>query len=169
MNQNQSALYNFVSETRFFNKFTDEEKRKIFEKQMNFKRFEKKGTIICSEGQVGDSMYVILQGSLIVAKSYTEQKDSLSKKFSIVGKLKKGDVFGEISLIKNQKRTASVITESTPVICLEVTRDFISGFNIIIQKKFDEEIISLLVDRIIESNNKYAKLNNLYHALLKDQ
>lgn len=57
---------------------------------------------IVREGDVGDSMYVIIDGELEVSKTIEGRKVVLSK-------LVLGDVFGEVALISDVKRTADVI------------------------------------------------------------
>jgi len=60
------------------------------------------GEYIVREGDVGDSMYVIIDGELEVSKSIDDRKVVLSK-------LVLGDIFGEVALISDVKRTADVI------------------------------------------------------------
>jgi len=57
---------------------------------------------IVREGDVGDSVYVIIDGELEVSKTIDGRKVVLSQ-------LKLGDVFGEVALISDVKRTADVI------------------------------------------------------------
>ncbi|MGE9297388.1 MAG: efflux RND transporter permease subunit [Puniceicoccales bacterium] len=56
---------------------------------------------IVREGDVGDSVYVIIDGELEVTKNIDGNRVVLSK-------LKLGDVFGEVALISDVKRTADV-------------------------------------------------------------
>ena len=76
-------------------------------KLLHVKRF-RKNEIIIKEGTRGDSMYFIFEGSVLVHK----------KDLTIV--LNEGDFFGEIALIKNIPRTATV-TAKTRCELLELT------------------------------------------------
>jgi len=77
-------------------------------KMLHVKRF-RKSELIIKEGSEGDSMYFILEGSVLV---YRDGFHTL---------LKEGDFFGEIALIKNIPRTASVLAR-TRCELLELTR-----------------------------------------------
>lgn len=57
------------------------------------------------EGNEGDCMFVVLDGTLAVMKNVNGQEQKLSQ-------LKAGDVVGEIALICKEKRTASVVSET---------------------------------------------------------
>jgi CRP/FNR family transcriptional regulator, cyclic AMP receptor protein len=68
--------------------------------------------IIMKEGDIGDSMYIILEGTVEVAKSLivddTDNEDSAKNKVFTRLDGKQRAVFGEIALLDEQKRTASV-------------------------------------------------------------
>lgn len=57
------------------------------------------GDVVCSEGEIGNEMYFIIQGELEVVSGDGKK---------IIAVLKDGNFFGEISLFKNSPRTASV-------------------------------------------------------------
>lgn len=70
----------------------------------------KKGQVICSEGQIGDRFYIIVQGSLGAFQK--------GQKINTMGA---GTPFGEVALLVNQGvRTATVSAESDGVL-LEIT------------------------------------------------
>lgn len=83
-------------------------------KLLHVKTFKKDETII-EEGSQGDAMYFIIEGSVLVHNR------------SIQLQLKKGEFFGEIALLKNVPRTASVKATSR---CktLELTTDDFQTF-----------------------------------------
>ncbi len=80
-------------------------------KLLHLKRFRKNETII-KKGANGDAMYFILDGSVKVIKD----------NFSIT--LKEGDFFGEIALVKNIPRTATVVASSRCELLELTTYDF---------------------------------------------
>lgn len=63
----------------------------------------KEGHTIFKQGEIGDGMYIIGNGKVLVSK---EGDDSFTKT------LKVGDYFGERALIKNEPRAASVIAKT---------------------------------------------------------
>lgn len=60
------------------------------------------GTVIFQEGEPGDKFYIILKGEVEVFKKIGENREE------VLALLKAGDYFGEMSLIDNAPRSASV-------------------------------------------------------------
>jgi len=69
------------------------------------------GANIITEGEQGDTFFIMVDGEAIVSKGGDE-----------VGKKTKGDYFGEIALLTNGVRVAS-ITAKTKIECLVLDRD----------------------------------------------
>ncbi|MFC2125047.1 SpoIIE family protein phosphatase [Bacteroidota bacterium] len=67
-------------------------------------------TMIIREGAMGDSMYVIHSGSVKVTKKAADDEEVL------INTLETGAFFGELSLIDNQPRSASVISREDTLI-----------------------------------------------------
>ena len=68
----------------------------------NIQRYGNKDVIV-SEGVVSNNAYVVVSGKVQVTKK-------MDKKTVIVATLKKGDVFGEMGLISETVRSASVVS-----------------------------------------------------------
>lgn len=66
-----------------------------------------KGSSIIRQGDKGDALYIILSGKVRV---YTKNK---SGQEITLGRLQNGDYFGELSLLDNSSRSASVDTLET--------------------------------------------------------
>ena len=64
----------------------------------------RKNTIVINEGDVGDSMYVVLSGQLKVFLSDDEGKEI------VINMMGPGEYFGELSLFDDSRRSASVMT-----------------------------------------------------------
>ncbi len=67
----------------------------------NIQRYGNKDVIV-SEGVVSNNAYVVVSGKVQVTKK-------MDKKTVVVATLKKGDVFGEMGLISETVRSASVV------------------------------------------------------------
>jgi len=78
------------------------------------------GTILCREGAIGSTFYIILEGRVEVTKVINDSEVRLLKV------LESGDFFGEIALIHNAPRAATVTT-LTPVIVLEINKEPFDG------------------------------------------
>jgi CRP-like cAMP-binding protein len=76
------------------------------------------GEILCHENQIGDTLFVILQGEVEI----TKESDEKSK---VLGKLGAGELFGEISALLSMPRIATVVVNK-PSIILEIKiNDFV--------------------------------------------
>ncbi len=80
------------------------------------------GTVVCRQGERGESFYIIVDGHVTVTQSTDEEEDRL------LSVLHPGSYFGEMALIDDAPRMATVIA-ATPITLLE----------------FDDEVFSRLV------------------------
>ena len=152
MNSKDRSLLHRINQVSFFDGFSHIEKGKLLEKVEMFKKYEKKGWTIFSEGDKGESMYVVLEGVIGITRlTFKHDKE----KRVTLAKLKKGSVFGEISLLSNQNRTTGAITDSSLVIVMEIDKKTLESFDLGIQKLFHTQMISTLIRRLDGMNEKY--------------
>lgn len=77
-----------------------------------------KDTYIIQEGERGNDVYLLLSGKVAVRK-----KDKESGEFQLLGVLESGEIIGEIPLIDNQPRSASVCTlEDSKILIFYLSR-----------------------------------------------
>jgi signal transduction histidine kinase len=74
------------------------------------------GTVLCREDQTESTFYMILEGEVEVTKSINKSEDRLLQT------LKAGDFFGEMALIHNAPRAATV-TAKTDLVALELDKE----------------------------------------------
>ena len=149
--KNRSLLHR-INQVSFFDGFSHIEKGKLLEKVEMFKKYEEKGWTIFSEGDKGESMYVVLEGVICITRlTFKHDKE----KRVTLAKLKKGSVFGEISLLSNQIRTTGAITDSSLVIVMVIDKKTLESFDLGIQKLFHTQMISTLIRRLDGMNEKY--------------
>ena len=152
MDLKNSSLLHRINQVSFFDGFSHIEKGKLLEKVEMFKKYEKKGLTIFSEGAKGESMYVVLEGVIGITRlTFKHDKE----KRVTLAKLKKGSVFGEISLLSNQNRTTGAITDSSLVIVMVIDKKTLESFDLGIQKLFHTQMISTLIRRLDDMNEKY--------------
>lgn len=113
------------------------------------KRIEyKTDDVICTEGDAGHTAYMLLKG---VARVYVGAVSGNSREMAL---LKTGTLFGEMSLLENMPRTATVIAASNDVVVLEIGKD-----DFIELMKTDNEIaynlLRMLYTRVENSLEKY--------------
>jgi len=155
MDSKNRSLLHRINQVSFFDGFSHIEKGKLLEKVEMFKKYEKKGLTIFSEGAKGESMYVVLEGVIGITRlTFKHDKE----KRVTLAKLKKGSVFGEISLLSNQNRTTGAITDSSLVIVMVIDKKTLESFDLGIQKLFHTQMISTLIRRLDDMNEKYRDL-----------
>ena len=152
MDSKNRSLLHRINQVSFFDGFSHIEKGKLLEKIKMFKKYEKKGLTIFSEGAKGESMFVVLEGVIGITRlTFKHDKE----KRVTLAKLKKGSVFGEISLLSNQIRTTGAITDSSLVIVMVIDKKTLESFDLGIQKLFHTQMISTLIRRLDGMNEKY--------------
>ena len=63
-----------------------------------------KGQVVISEGEMKEKFYIIFEGMVSVLKNYAQKNQNL------LAELRPGDMFGELSLIDDLPRSATVVT-----------------------------------------------------------
>lgn len=114
----------------------------------------KRGDMIIKQGEEPDAFYILSQGKVDVIKN--------SKK---VAELKEGDSFGEIGLLKNMRRTAS-IKAKTEVHVIKISQDDFTRLVIDLDVE-GEELSTKLQKYFLELNIKNS-LPHLSKKLLKE-
>jgi signal transduction histidine kinase len=122
----------------------DDASLKKIEKLLIKEQF-KKGKKIIKEGVMGDSLYIIIEGEVEVVKGK-------GKKAEKVAILKPFDFFGEMSLLENKPRSASIIAGSKSTL-LRLSKDDFEEL-VVAYPKISFEIMKTLSARIRETDMK---------------
>ncbi|MBT3183449.1 MAG: cyclic nucleotide-binding domain-containing protein [Nitrospina sp.] len=165
----KNPILEFIERLPFFQEFSDEEKAKLVNTSGIFEKY-KDGETIISEGDSGSALFVVLTGSIRITKStlapVRDGHISLQEPEEItIAELKAGSIFGEVSLISNRPRNTNALADSQQVVVMKITQEIIDKFNLVIQKKFQAQLILTLVQRLDDMNTKYIKLKS---SLQKD-
>lgn len=109
------------------------------------------GKVIFREGEEGDRMYIIQEGTVRISKKIGEKEYTLAV-------LEKGDFFGEMAIVNRVRRSATATAGET-VKYLEFDR---KGFLNMIEKnaKIALNIIDKLCKRLQQANNQIHHLKN---------
>lgn len=76
------------------------------------------GTVVIQEGEEGRGLFVVLSGELDVSRGAADGATPL-------GTLKTGDVFGEMSILRNARTTATVVA-TRPATVLFLAREYVT-------------------------------------------
>lgn len=133
-------------------------------------------TLIMKEGDVGDTMYIILEGTVEVAKTLILEGMDLDEDEKIGNKVftkltaEDHPVFGEISLLEDSRRTATIkaLTDCT---FYEIKRDdFLKlageeldlGYNVLLN------IAKIVCSRLRKADEDLIKLTTVLSIVLKE-
>ena len=112
-----------------------------------------KGEIICREGDPGDCMYIIQSGAVEISRHQSSQ-------VVVVAMLEQGDFFGEMALLDQQPRSATVKTLSRTRL-LPLTRDsFLS-------RAYEDSEISLHLIKAL--SQRIDKTNRLLRQKIEEE
>lgn len=106
-----------------------EDLQEEFSKRMKLRQFKKKETIV-KAGDDGETMFIIAEGIVDVQLDLSgqiENKEEQEKQTHRIACLVDGEYFGEMALLKGEKRTADVIAR-TDVVLYEIDRETIKTF-----------------------------------------
>jgi CRP/FNR family cyclic AMP-dependent transcriptional regulator len=132
--------------------------------------------IIMNEGEMGDSMYIIQQGSvevikrLILAALDDEESADKNKVFTRLDAAGRYPVFGEIALLQELKRTATV-RAVTDCILYEIKKidflnlaesDFEFGYRILLN------MAGIVSERLRKADEDTVKLTTVLSMILKE-
>ncbi len=131
--------------------------------EQNFTRIYPKDTMIFSESQPGQELYIIQKGSVKITKIVNDNEQLLAL-------LKPGDIFGEMSLLENKPRSASAIAHEDTVLMAVNTTNF--NRMVASQPQIISKLTQLLSERIWFIYKQLANtqlgdtLGRMYDALL---
>jgi CRP/FNR family transcriptional regulator, cyclic AMP receptor protein len=96
------------------------------------------GAVLCREGKIGHEFFVIVDGDAEVVQTGKR-----------IGALGAGDFVGEIALLTDQRRTATV-TATTPLRCFILTR---AHFRQVLEESpaVQRKVMGALADRLVKS------------------
>ena len=160
----KNPIEELIERMPFFKEFSAAEREKVVQTSGIFEKF-KAGNVIISEGEKTAAVFVILKGTVAIQKKVkvdvTENHISPQKQVDFaIKKLNPGSIFGEISLISQRPRNTSAIASSNQVVVMKITEKIIEKFNFSIQRKLQNQLIHILVERLEDMNEQFIKLKS---------
>ena len=80
------------------------------------------GKVVFKEGDIGDTMYIIQSGNILISKAIKGKDHQLA----VLGK---GDFFGEMAIVTNEKRSATAVAKTDSKLLSFDRQGFISMLN----------------------------------------
>ena len=138
----------FLRSVNLFSKISGDDLNQVasITEEVSFER----DALIFQEGEMGDTLYLIVDGSVIIHRQHKE-----------INRLSAKEAFGEMAILDNEPRSASV-TAITDVTCLKIDRqDF---YELMFEKvEIAYGIIRVLTGRLREANHKLSTLSKTYN------
>jgi CRP/FNR family transcriptional regulator len=116
------------------------------------------GQVIIKEGSFGEGTYVVLSGTVEIIKKVGDEKITIAA-------LGKGDIFGEMSFIDRESRSASVVASGDVEVGL-IDKDFLE-FEINKTSSDFRTIITALTARLKKTTFELVQLKAEYHVCMK--
>ncbi len=131
-------LKTHLKQVPLFNSFSDEQ-IDILSKVGIVKKFTK-GYLIVNQDDPGDTLYIVISGHVKVSLLNEDGKEI------VLSLMKEGDFFGELSLLDDEPRSASIIAIEDAVLFLVTRRQFyqLIASHPVILKKVIKEICTRL-------------------------
>src|SRR6195256_7014345 len=117
-----------------------------YAKLSNFKR----GATICSKGDVGNSLYAVISGTVKISTSSAEGRSAI---LNLIGT---GEVFGEIALLDGGERTTDAIANSDCELFVIDRREFIPFVRS--QPALAMKFIELLCARLRQTSDQVEQI-----------
>ncbi len=156
-----------LREISLFNGLSDDE-LSLLEKSANKKTFPR-NTILVSEGDTTDSLYIICSGKVKVIINDDEGREVI---LSVLGA---GDYFGEMALLDNEPRSACVMTKEQTELLTISKQSFMDIFS---SHPVAYNLLTGLTRRLREANKKieslalldvYGRIARLFAQLAAEQ
>ncbi len=152
----ETLINEIMGKFDFFQEFTDDEKKEMVGLKNYILSFED-GEKIITQGDIDFSIFLIMEGKAVVSKEEAPSVQFLE--------LKKGDVFGELSLLGKRLRSANVFSKGGTK-ALKMEGLFLDSMPSSIQNKFKDHFIKGFIKRIDWMNQKILsmkeELNDIY-------
>lgn len=151
-----------VKSSSIFGTLQEEEIREVL-KITEEKNFQK-GEVIMQEGEEGDTMYLVLKGEVGVSKSLTLKfgDDDFRETDKVLRRIRPEDheIFGEMALIGQDKRSATIMAR-TDCVLIEIKKD--DFLHLIKEKpplgvKLLLKLSDLLITRLRQSSQDVIRL-----------
>ncbi|CAK1578445.1 unnamed protein product [Parnassius mnemosyne] len=133
--EEKKYIFRIIGGLKCFKRYPNHVKKKLA--ALTYFKYYGPGRTIVREHHDAHALYFVVSGDLVVSKMIYDEL--LQKYVSVdVGAMHQGDMFGEVSLLHNIKRTATVTTAGHCELLVLMKDDFKNVLQASIQKQWDE-------------------------------
>ena len=162
------AANDMLGQSELFQGLDEDELERV--REIAHERFFIENEVIFSEGDEGDALYLILEGTVRVEKGEAGLEESAGT-MEVIAILRPGNIFGEIAIMDRDTRSATVAANE-PVKALEIKRD---DFEIILTVDTDlalkcyRNFIRVLCKRLRSTNESLTFARSLLDGMMARQ
>jgi serine/threonine-protein kinase len=110
------------------------------------------GDLIIKEDSLSTAFFILIRGAAKITRNSAPDR--------VLGNLKPGDIFGEMSYLTGQPRSANVVACGEDVIAMRLSQDLIQEMTPRIREVLKDKMIELLVQRINVMNDALLAVKN---------
>jgi CRP/FNR family transcriptional regulator, cyclic AMP receptor protein len=117
-------------------------------------RFLRRGQVLFHEGEMGEEMYVVVRGSIVISKPVKERVEQ------VLARMGAGDFFGEMSLFDRSPRSATVQADSD-VTLLALDREALRRLTDLSPRAaaaFFYALVQVFIERLRQSGDLVAEV-----------
>ena len=116
--------------------------------------FVRAGEVVFQQGDIGDTMFIVAEGvvSVSLKVSTPGQNGEIKTSAKVVAILSDGDYFGEMALLRGERRNATVIAKSD-VVLYKIKRETIKEF-MDAYADFAEKLSTAIIERSTQNEEK---------------
>jgi CRP/FNR family transcriptional regulator len=168
------SISKFINAVPFFKEFNEHEKNKMISRSNCFVKFAK-NELIFSQGDTGDSLFIVLHGTINLYRfgsvnSVEDSRVSLQKDVEkLVKKIETGGVFGEIAMLTSKNRNVTARVFSTQAVLMKINKALMEGLNPAAQIKFHRQLLLSLAGHLDKMNSLFVDMQFKYETLLANQ
>ena len=167
----EDNITKFVDTVPFFKEFTDVEKEKLISRANCFEKYSKED-VVFMQGDVGDTLFLVLQGKVALFRLGTIKVDegrvSLQEEADKkITTLNPGAIFGEISMLTESKRNVTARVESEQAVVMRVSKKLIDSLDHSTQIKFHRQLLLSLATHLDDMNSQFVDLQYKYDEDIK--
>lgn len=147
----QKIIQSLKKNYTFFSDFSDAELYQIF--KISNKRAYRKGEVVFKEGTIGNQMFIIISGEIIITKQFHKGEEA------ILNSLKTGDSFGEMAILDFSPRYATATSKSDSIL-ISISEVILRNSEPRLCLKLYKNLSSILSEKLKKSDTTINELRN---------
>lgn len=152
----ENELFDLVKSLDFFKEFEADEIKTLGQFKNNIIHYTK-GERIIAEGEIGQELYILLQGEIAITKNSAPDKE--------LNTLSPGALFGEVPLISGSPRLTNAIAKNK-ILVLKMDQFFCNALPTEVLNRFFKNLLSVLIGRLNEMNTSLAEVKTEFDQFI---